>query len=56
MCQVAASNESRSSSTLIEASNGCNWVFNEVSLTQKQKPWCHAMVLSVVLMSINSRI
>ena len=47
MCQVGVSNERRSSSTLIGASNDCKWVLDEVSLP----PWCDAVVLFEVKMS-----
>ena len=46
-CQVAVSHEGASSSTLIGASNYCEWLFKEGTLT----PWCHLVARFEVKMS-----
>ena len=47
MCQAGVSNKGRHSSTMIEQSNDCKWVFIEASVT----PRCHAVVPFEVKMS-----
>ena len=47
MCHIGVSDQGRSSSTVVQSSNDCKWVFNEASLT----PWFHGVVHSEVKMS-----